>query len=462
MSRKRSGNPGMGRTETYPKGKPDPKFGKRVESRRYIGTELGMIVPPMESLDLPFSDRKIVGYGFNEPFFVNTPGLIQMELQGAPNLYGAPPTDASRGLNELAVQHYCDQLYTQLYMEAARRGHSITNFTLTTPANFVIYINLYMTVWVQLRGLQAIIAGMGINNTLSVAARNCATLLPIIDAYMAELLQYPIPQSLLDAIDEMTGLFWTGTSSTVPILVWTQSTVVDFTSVASLNTMIAGVATTLGQISGITPISDAGNIFRLMGFLYGDQPTVKPRQVHYDEQQYHMLFTQAWGWNNTAGPNFGYGVPNTVNPAGVVAFYVWGDPKTVNPLWATLFRPDFYWGASGVANTGVFPRGVFSMGGITNSNGTTFAFYNGETQVRSEQDSSSAGVVTLGITDPTIDFIWAPIAAFDTSAANSYSTDGRSHSGFTRLYLYASEICDNTIRLYDQWFLGDITARPRS
>lgn len=422
------------------------------------------------------SGRKFLDYGWRDPINYVYPQLIQRHHDQCVFEVVSPSVTWVASQPEEQVNRYVSSLYQLMYSEAAQRGLSISTFVLADPLNLAFYIDRYLEAWSGLRACQALIDAIGINDTVTQIGSNLAVLAPTINGILSQVTSFPMPQKVLDAADAMTGLFWTGTSATVPILV-SYAGLTDYNLLSSTDCFdwvnsCLGAITHISEPANAQAANDFSNIIRVMGFLYGARPELKPRTISTNEQDYFMQTTEAWLAITSASPpvitEMAFFPNGNATPDETNSYMVYGDPEKLRPEWLSYFRTPAY----GTITTPIIPTtahglGVWNQVYTVGPKATDFVWYSGTTgspAVAEREDNSVYASSTPAITAlmPQNDWMnWLPAIDAMTTSNPKTEIDGRVHKGFTRYWLNESEVSDNTIELYKSWFLDSISARSR-
>jgi len=396
--------------------------------------------------------RTIQSFGYEDPFGTNATGLWGIPQAAA--VFGGIWTGGTTASYEQPLVDFCNQVYNTLYVLAAGKGMSVTSFSLVTPANFGNYMSGYLGAYSGLRLLQSLTNIFGYNRACDAVAQNVLAFKPQIEGRLARLEGYPIPPSFKAAADKMCGVFVPSDNAVPPFFTGvTGAQNLDLTASASITSILTNIDTNITNMLGTA--ADLSNIIRLFAFLYGEPAPLGQKQIITDPQLYYLQLSQAWGYSDTTGAT-AWWAPSASSTVRDLPVYVWGKAETIDPLWFTLFRPALYANTANVALASVGQRGVFGAN-VSTPNGTTLNAYSSQGGVSSFNTSSAAGVSTITVTDfVDFEFLWAPIARTEVAVNSQISGDSRILPNWERYYVQYAEVIDETVKLYQKWFYGDM------
>jgi hypothetical protein len=435
-------------------GKSNRNAGSKAGTGRagaFLSTEVKYTVTPISVglVTMP-NGRTAASYQFADPFSP-IDGLYGI-------LHSAAVTSgiwSGGGLStaETAWTNFWAEMPTQLYAVAAGKGLSITNFfSGTLGTSWDTYFDSLIGATALVRGLQALAGLYGYNTACNRVAGAILNNKASLETAIAQVESYPIPPGFREAIDMVTGVFLPDKSGIVPFFTFPGGGTVntDLGNSANVATLIGNVQTLIANMRPVA--ADYANIIRVLAFLYGSPGPLGPKPIITGEQDYYQALTLGIAWAHTAGNAFN--APADLQTAAGIKVPIYGDPRTLNPIWLSLFRSTFYYNFTNVITANCAPRGVFSS--LTAAVGTNIHNYNNTSGAYSVDTMSAAAARVLspggfsGATDFT--YFWAPIADSEqTSATNQIGGDTRTPPGYRFYYIPTADIIDATSKMYQRW-----------
>jgi len=334
----------------------------------------------------------------------------------------------------------------------------------TIPA-LASWLNNYCSAYVQLRGLQGVLAAGDINQTISLISNTVNDEIFRLQSDIQVLQTYCVPPALIELLDAVCGVFQP-TQDQTPIIAGcvpvnaTTSAVLDMTSDTNIIQILTNVETLLKSLesgSSTNSSADCARIANLFGMCY-ERPSFGPKPVITDPGLYAVQTTQGVSYLDTTSSS-GFGWPNTslvgTMTDTVPVLIPDGSSALSTKMLLSLMRPFVY---NTDATNGVADSLLLNfVGWITNrvlaNKGLEIGTYD-QLQSFTATNVSGAGVNDIAYNSFAYDLIWASEAS---NEATDYSKDTRNFPGMKRVYVTADFLLEETMYWIESIFLDPIS-----
>jgi hypothetical protein len=449
-----------------PKENQQRSAGPKRLTKRPRTTEKMVVDAPLTQLRIPagtirsFGQRDYRSYGWDDPYATVSPGVWYLQDNSCISAFYE--TGGAQDPSEVALADFVQNLYFQLYTRAGNLGLSVTGFlTGTSFASWVEYFDLYCGIYAMVRSMQAAAGIFGYNQACNVIAQNGVSRRPQITMLIDNLELYNMPPMVRTLIDKTYGVFIADHKGTEPYMnIFNSDPTItagmDLTLGTTWDDWIAYANNQLAALRGITAV-DLGNIGRLMGFLYDTPTPIGLKPIHYGDQEYFMQMARGLQFLDDTSTGVFWTAPVHLgnDSGGMIPFWIWGDEKTLDPVWLTLWGQTKYYNTTGVA-FGLFGRrGMFGRISTTSGSVINYVTPNG---TYLEWDATVSSGIPTGYNIPNSMAMPFAASAGEMHLANTIvSSDHRATPGWSRYYIPVPDLCDSTIWLLQTVFLDSIT-----
>lgn len=400
-----------------------------------------------ETATLPGSGRKLVTYGYEDPYASLGSGLFGF-VYSFFDLLGYQAGGAVETVLQPMSDFWTRDAYLNIVMELVSNGISFNQFNEAAANDFYLYLNSWAKAFMALRGLQALVLLHGYNRACDEVARAIWVNRQQIEALLNRLESLPFPSKLKAALDDLCGVYFIDSYGLPPLFSIMSFPGRDLTSQTDIASLLADITT---NINGTVGNADSALTIKALVLKYGQPTPIGQKTLNTDPAYYYMHLSQGYQYQDTTSGNT-WCAPQLNSPSVPdLPVFIHGGDKGVTPYSFTLLRPTLFSNVSNSLPAVTGPRGA--LGYLPNSTfGTYIDAYNQLTGVKGAATGAGAGATTaVNLNDFANGTLpWARVAQLETTNGAQVTGDGRILPEWTRFYVPEAVLVDETIRLYRQ------------